>query len=99
LIFFRSQPRRSPYHDCQYDQDRLRLDLSLQSSTPPDSIFESVSVLSLSDQTTLDSANSPSHKKRTVVSSSANVIERNARIIKWLFQLHKANESPSFQGS
>jgi len=60
--------------------------------------FESVSLLSLSDQTTLDSTNSPSNIKRTVVpSTSLTVIERNARIIKWLFQLNKANSSPSFQ--
>ena len=64
-----------------------------------DSVFESISVLSLSDQTTLDSTNSPLSKKRTVVSSSVTIVERNARIIKWLFQLHKANELPSTQGS
>lgn len=60
--------------------------------------FESVSLLSLSDQTTLDSANSLSNIKRTVVpSTSVTVIERNARIIKWLYQLKKANASSSFQ--
>jgi hypothetical protein len=106
--YFR-QPRRSPYNDCEYEHDRFRIDLPLRSSTPPNSTptltdfsdcaaFESVSLLSLSDQTTLDSANSPSSIKRTVVpSTSLTVIERNARIIKWLFQLNKANASPSFQ--
>jgi hypothetical protein len=99
--FFR-QPRRSPYHDCEHEQNRV--DLSTRSSTPPtadissDCAFESVSLLSLSDQTTFDSTNSLTHRKRTVVSSSVSIIERNARIIKWLFQLQKANASPSFQG-
>ncbi|CAF0720722.1 unnamed protein product [Rotaria sp. Silwood1] len=108
-----AQPRRSPYHNIEYEYDRFRLDsldLSLKSSTqsistPISTInfsdcsaFESVSLLSLSDQTTLDSANSLSNIKRTVVpSTSLTVIERNARIIKWLFQLNKANASPSFQ--
>ncbi|CAF0925104.1 unnamed protein product [Rotaria sordida] len=105
------QPRRSPYHNDEYDRFRLdSLDLSLQSSTQSISTpisttncsdcsaFESVSLLSLSDQTTLDSTNSLSNIKRTVVpSTSLTVIERNARIIKWLFQLNKANASPSFQ--
>ena len=60
--------------------------------------FESVSLLSLSDQTTLDSGNSASNIKRTVVpSTSLTVIERNARIIKWLFQLNKANSTSSIQ--
>jgi centrosome-associated FAM110-like protein len=108
-LLFR-QPRRSPYHDYEYEHDRFRLDslnLPIRSPTPPISTancsdcgaFESVSLLSLSDQTTLDSsANSPSNKRRTVVpSTSLTVIERNARIIKWLFQLNKANASPSFQ--
>lgn len=65
----------------------------------PDCVFESVSVLSLSDQTTLDSTNSSTDRKRIVVPSSVTIIERNARIIKWLFQLHKTNESSSFQYS
>jgi len=104
LIFFIRQPHRSPYYNCDYEQDRFRSDLSLPSSTSPptnfsDGVFESVSVLSLSDQTTLDSTNSPSHRKKTLVPSSLTIIERNARIIKWLFQLHKANESPYFQYS
>ncbi|CAF2356819.1 unnamed protein product [Rotaria sp. Silwood2] len=108
-----AQPRRSPYHNDEYEYDRIRLDsldLSLRSSTQSISTpisttnfsdcsaFESVSLLSLSDQTTLDSTNSLSNIKRTVVpSTSLTVIERNARIIKWLFQLNKANASPSFQ--
>ncbi len=110
MISFR-QPRRSPYLDYEYEHDRFRidsLDLPLRSSTPPMSTsnfsdsgaFESVSLLSLSDQTTLDSANSPSNIRRTVVpSTSLTVIERNARIIKWLFQLNKANSTSSFQDS
>ncbi|CAF3475585.1 unnamed protein product [Rotaria socialis] len=94
------QLQRSPYRE--YEKDRIQLDFPFQSSTSSttntsDCAFESVSVLSLSDQTTLDSTNSPTHRKRTVVPSSVKVIERNARIIKWLFQLHKANELPSFQ--
>ncbi|CAF1070932.1 unnamed protein product [Rotaria sp. Silwood1] len=98
--FRTAQLHRSPYQE--YEQDRFRLDLPLQSSTSSITnisdygAFESVSVLSLSDQTTLDSINSPTHKKRTIVPSSITVIERNARIIKWLFQLHKANELLSF---
>ncbi|UJR26304.1 hypothetical protein I4U23_007642 [Adineta vaga] len=108
-----TKPRRSPYQDNQCEQDRFQTDsltIPLRSSTPPISApnstthfsdcgaFESVSLLSLSDQTTLDSANSPSNTRRTVVpSTSLSVIERNARIIKWLFQLNKANASPSFQ--
>jgi hypothetical protein len=87
IIFIR-QPRRCPYQFYEYDRDRSQSDPST-----PDSIFESVSVLSFSDQTTtFDSTNSPSQRKRTVVSSSVTIIERNARIIKWLFQLHKAND-------
>ncbi|CAF2603776.1 unnamed protein product [Rotaria sp. Silwood2] len=98
--FRTAQSHRSPYYE--YEQDRYRLDFPLQSSTSStinisDCAFESVSILSLSDQTTLDSTNSLTHKKRTIVPSSITVIERNARIIKWLFQLHKANELPSFQ--
>jgi hypothetical protein len=100
LSFIRQPRRRSPYYDCKYEQDRFRLDLSLRSSTSPttnssDYAFESVSVLSFSDQTTLDSTNSLSNKKRTIVPSSVSIIERNARIIKWLFQLHKTNELSS----
>ncbi|CAF1528702.1 unnamed protein product [Rotaria magnacalcarata] len=110
--FRMAQPRRSPYNYDEYEDDRFRLDsldLSLRSSThsisTPNSTtkssdgaaFESVSLLSFSDQTTLDSTNSLSNIKRTVVpSTSVTVIERNARIIKWLFQLNKANASPSF---
>ncbi|CAF3921280.1 unnamed protein product [Rotaria sp. Silwood2] len=98
--FRTAQSHRSPYYE--YEQDRYRLDFPLQSSKSStinisDCAFESVSILSLSDQTTLDSTNSLTHKKRTIVPSSITVIERNARIIKWLFQLHKANELPSFQ--
>ncbi|CAF0908136.1 unnamed protein product [Adineta steineri] len=108
-----TKSRRSPYQDYEYENDRFRLeslDIPLRSSTPPISTpnsttnfsdcgaVESVSLLSLSDQTTLDSANSPSNIRRTVIpSTSLSVIERNARIIKWLFQLNKANASPSFQ--
>ncbi len=104
IIFIR-QPRRCPYQAYEYEQDRSQSDLSSpSSSTPPttntsDSIFESVSLVSFSDQTTLESTNSSSHKKRTVVSSSVTIIERNARIIKWLFQLHKTNELSSFHCS
>ncbi|CAF3214840.1 unnamed protein product [Rotaria socialis] len=110
--FRMAQPRRSPYNYDEYEDDRFRLDsldLSLRSSihsiSTPNSTtkssdcaaFESVSLLSFSDQTTLDSTNSLSNIKRTVVpSTSVTVIERNARIIKWLFQLNKANASPSF---
>jgi hypothetical protein len=109
ICFIYRQPRRSPFHDYECEHDRFRLDsldLPLRSSSTPSSTtnlsdsgaFESVSLLSLSDQTTLDSANSPSNIKRTVVpATSLTVIERNARIIKWLFQLNKANASPSFQ--
>lgn len=112
MYLFRKS-RRSPYQDNQCEHDRFRINsinIPLRSSTPPISTpsstthfsdcgaFESVSLLSLSDQTTLDSTNSPSNIRRTVVpSTSLSVIERNARIIKWLFQLNKANASPSFQ--
>ncbi len=108
FLYFR-QPRRSPYLDYEYEHDRYRiesLDLPLRSDTPPISTsnfsdsgaFESVSLLSFSDQTTLDSANSASNIRRTVVpSTSLTVIERNARIIKWLFQLNKANSTSSIQ--
>ena len=105
--------RRSPYQDYEYEHERLRLDslnLPIQSFTPSRSApsstrnlsdcsaFESVSLLSLSDQTTLDSTNSLSNIKKTgVPSTSLTVIERNARIIKWLVQLNKANASPSFR--
>lgn len=105
-----SQPRRSPYLDYEYEHDRLRLDHfdALPISSPltrtstanlsDSGAFESVSLLSFSDQTTLDSANSSSNIKRTVIpSTTLTVIERNARIIKWLFQLNKANSSLSFQ--
>ncbi|CAF1109597.1 unnamed protein product [Adineta steineri] len=93
------QPRRSPYQEYQYEQNKLRLDLSSPSITRhnTDCAFESVSILSLSDQTTLDSMNSPTHVIRNLVPTPVTIIERNARIIKWLFQLHKTNDSPSFQ--
>ena len=107
LSNYSRQPRRSPYLDYEYDRYPIdALDLPLRSSTPPISssnfsdsgAFESVSLLSLSDQMTLDSANSPSTIRRTVVpSTSLTVIERNARIIKWLFQLNKANSTSSSQ--
>ncbi|CAF1366601.1 unnamed protein product [Rotaria sordida] len=81
--FRTAQPHRSPYHE--YEQ----LDLSLQSSTSSttttatdisDCAFESVSILSLSDQTTLDSTNSPTHRKKPIVPSSITVIEQTAEI-------------------
>ena len=58
--------------------------------------LDSISLLSLSDQATLNSMHGPSASKRAVIPSSISVIERNARIIKWLFQLHQANSSPAF---
>lgn len=104
-------PRRSPYQEYQLTSDHLpieSLDLQLNSSRTSTSqscadlsdsgLFESVSLLSLSDQTTLESDHSPSPIDRTVIpSANLSVIERNARIIKWLFQLNKANAAPSFQ--
>jgi hypothetical protein len=101
------QARRLPYQENQQTLESLDLARHYSKSSTPKSshgevsdggFFESVSLLSLSDQTTLDSSNCPSTTERTVVpSASLTVIERNARIIKWLFQLNKANASPSFQ--
>lgn len=98
------QPRRFPYLDYEYEHDRLQSDnfnLTTTSSSTTNlsdcGVFESVSLLSFSDQTTLNSANSCPNIKRTVLpSTSLTVIERNARIIKWLFQLNKANSPLQF---
>ncbi|UJR22727.1 hypothetical protein I4U23_025761 [Adineta vaga] len=93
------QPRRSPYQQYAYDQDKFRLEYQIESISKPnvDHVFDSVSILSLSDQTTSDSTNCPTQFIKASIPATVTVIERNARIIKWLFQLQKTNDLSSFQ--
>ncbi|CAF1503906.1 unnamed protein product [Didymodactylos carnosus] len=78
--------------------DGIGMDLSssykVPSTTTDDNYFESVSMLSLDRRTLTDQSNDSDAQVDFTATQFQSIVERNAKVIKWLFNMKKANQSP-----